>query len=260
MKMRRRHVISLGILVLTGLMLMLYVLRPLNNEIPILQADEGDTKTRPLDSGGVVIPYSDNLVYDKLHSKGTKPDQIHLSPEPEKPITIEHSVEQSSRFLDSIDAILANIEHYEKELLESSDGNDNSDYIIPNKLLSKEEANRGESESEFIYLPGTKLKIIKSIEDRYKVNSVNVVSQEVKGYKLQLSSAHSEEDARKQWSNIQQKYAKILLNAHFIVKKIEGKNNRIFYLVMAGTYPSLNHAKLVCKRLNAKKQNCIVTR
>ena len=64
----------------------------------------------------------------------------------------------------------------------------------------------------------------------------------------------------KKWQTISQKHRKILNDANLIIKKIEGKNERIFFLVMAASYPSLSHAKLLCKKLSKRKQNCIVTK
>ena len=56
------------------------------------------------------------------------------------------------------------------------------------------------------------------------------------------------------------RHIKYLKNAQLVIKKVKTNNNRIIYLVMAGNYPSLNQAKLVCKKLVSSKQNCIVTK
>ncbi len=85
-------------------------------------------------------------------------------------------------------------------------------------------------------------------------------STAIGGYKLQLSQASSEEDASWEWERIKKKNNKILSDASFIAQRVEGKNKRIFYLVMAGYYQKLNQAKLVCKKLLGQKQNCIVTK
>ena len=74
------------------------------------------------------------------------------------------------------------------------------------------------------------------------------------------SSAYSQNEAQNKWATIQQKHKKILQGANLVVKRVEGKNEQIFFLVMAGSYPSLGHAKLVCKKLSRRKQNCIVTK
>jgi hypothetical protein len=117
-----------------------------------------------------------------------------------------------------------------------------------------------EEEKQKIEIPGTGLNVVKSSDNRYKVAEIRVVSAEDEGYKIQLATAFSEGDAKKLWQEITRRHSKVLNGANLIAKKIDGKNERIFYLVMAGTYPSLNHAKLVCNRLTSRKQNCIVTK
>lgn len=262
--MRKRFVISACIGGAVAFMLISYFFKPLSNkEVLTLYPDEGQAKVKPSDPGGVIIPYSDNLVYNKLRSKDAKLDGIHFLPDPEKPIEIvRNTIESQPQFLDSIDEILANIEHYETELVEGDlDDNDASDYIMPNMLTAKDsEPDNSEACNEVIFVAGAKLQVIKALEDRYQLSRNNVVSKGEQGYKIQLSSASSEADANKQWRRIRKKHSKILQDTHLIIKKVEGKNERIFFLIMAGTYPSLNQAKRVCKHLSYKKQNCIVTK
>jgi septal ring-binding cell division protein DamX len=90
----------------------------------------------------------------------------------------------------------------------------------------------------------------------YKLNKNSADS----GYKIQLSSAWSEKEAKNEWERIQIRHIKYLKNAQLVIKKVKTNNDRIIYLVMAGNYPSLNQAKLVCKKLVSSKQNCIVTK
>ncbi|MDP5082786.1 MAG: SPOR domain-containing protein [Rickettsiaceae bacterium] len=228
-------------------------------EIIILLPDASEIKVKPRDPGGLVIPHSDSLVYEKLNVGRAKSAQVHILPDPEEPVKIVRNVEHEAKFLDSIDEILANLGYYENELLDNNPSEeDNLDYIMPNKLSGKEDLLA--SDEAIIFLPGTKLKVMKALEDRYKTMRINVVSDKDKGYKIQLSSASSVSGAKKEWQKIQQKYSKILQNANLIIKKVDGSNERIFYLVMAGSYPSLNHAKMVCKKLSFRQQNCIVTK
>jgi len=258
--MRKKLLVSVCIGSLIVGMFLLYFFRVSSEkEVITLLPDESEIKVKPRDPGGLVIPHSDSLVYEKLNVDRQKPSQVHILPDPEEPVEIVRNIEHEAKFLDSIDEILANLGYYESELLENSSSEEDSlDYIMPNKLPSKEDLLI--SDEAIIFLPGTKLKVMKALEDRYKTMRINVVSDQDKGYKIQLSSAYSSSDAKKEWQKIQQKYSKILQNANLIIKKVDGNSERIFYLVMAGSYPSLSHAKMVCKKLSFRKQNCIVTK
>ena len=260
----RKFIILVSICLLVFAMGTLYYLNYFyDEEIVTLIPDEGNIKIKPKDPGGMVIPNSDSLVYEKLHASKARKNKIYILPGPEEPMEIGRKAKAKSKFLDSIDEILANIEYYENELEdEESSDNDSMDYIMPNVLLTKDDQEElSENKDKVIFVAGSKLNVIRAIESQYKIiQSNNVVSEEQKGYKIQLASAYSSSDANKQWQTIKHKHSKILQGANLIIKKVEGKNERIFYLVMAGVYPSLSHAKLVCRQLTFRKQNCIVTK
>lgn len=243
------------------LMILLYFFYPsMNKEVVILLSDEGPTKIKPKDPGGVVVPHADSSVYDTLDAAHAMHDRVYVVPDPENPIEIDRkSASDQPQFLDSIDEILANIENYE-EAASSEELNGDAGYIMPNLLPGKQAKIASEHDDKMILVSGTKLRVFKAQEDRYKVSEASAVLSGNNGYKIQLSSANSAGDAEAQWKSIKARHAKVLKSANLIVKKVEGKNDRIFFLVMAGNYPSLNHAKMVCKQLVARKQNCIVTK
>ena len=258
----KKKIIFVGTFVLLAFMLLIirsYFFSSTSNDVITLLPDDSVIKKKPKDPGGLVIPNSDSLVYDSLKESSYKKRKVNILPDPEEPIEISRKQEVSAKILDSIDEILDNIEYYENEYIseEKSVGNESAEYIVPNTLLAKAD---GDLDDNHIYVPGTKLNIIKALEASHKITDSNVVEGMDAGYKIQLSSAYSQNEAQNQWKIIQQKYKKILHGANLIVKKVEGKNERIFFLVMAGSYTSLSQAKLVCKKLSHRKQNCIVTK
>lgn len=237
-----------------------YFFASISNDVITLLPDDSVIKTKPKDPGGLAIPNSDSLVYDSLIKENSyKKRKINILSEPEEPIEIARRQEVSAKILDSIDEILDNIEYYENEYIseEQSVVNESSEYVVPNALLAKSDENLDDNH---IYVPGTKLNIIKALEEGRKITDYAVVDGSNMGYKIQLSSAYSQNEAQNQWKIIQQKHKKFLHGMKLIIKKVEGKNERIFFLVMAGSYPSLSQAKLICKKLSHRKQNCIVTK
>lgn len=235
-----------------------YIYPSNTKEVVTLLPDDLNTKKKPKDPGGLVLPNSDSLVYERLKGNNFIEKKINLLPEPEEPLEIIRKQEVKANILDSIDEILDNIEYYENEFISPEKNNvDNYDYVIPNVLLTKD---NDKLEENIIHVPGCNLNIVKALESERKLITPNTVVKNEKGYKIQLASAYSQNDATKKWQSIVQKHKKILKDANLIIKKIEGKNERIFFLVMAGSYPSLSHAKLLCKQLSKRKQNCIVTK
>ncbi|PCJ25495.1 MAG: hypothetical protein COA94_06270 [Rickettsiales bacterium] len=298
MRSRILIVTCLSLLIFAG-GVALYLYPSKSTEIITLTADTSPTKKKPTDPGGMVLPNSDSLVYEKLKTKVTN-RKIRILPEPEAPIEIRRTLKTEAKFLDSIEEILDNIEYYEAKLAnnkpdalggsqdsrygdssyedssyrDSSYGDSrylDSNYVMPNILIAKSEIpddmmqdNPPQNDSSrgphSILIAGTKLNITRAAEPEHKMAQFNLISKDSDGYKIQLSSAYSLASAETQWKALQKRHAKILKGAALITKRVEGKNERIFYLVMAGTYSSLSHAKSLCRKLGARKQNCIITR
>ncbi|NRB10308.1 MAG: SPOR domain-containing protein [Rickettsiaceae bacterium] len=218
----------------------------------IVITDEDDEyKKRPDDPGGIVLANSSSLIYEKLRKNIVKEKNVRILPEPEPPLKIDFK----EKNIDSIDVILANLDFYEQIDFDQYNEEDNGNVavIMPNLLKKAEQQSPVDDSLE------TDLNIIRVNKDDSKL--LALAKQELKeasGYKLQLSLAKTEMEAIKCWKGLQKKYGEILGNAYLVTRRIKGKNNRIFFLVMAGTYPSLPEAKRVCKKLIARKQNCII--
>jgi hypothetical protein len=228
------------------------------DSVVILVPDDVETKKRPEDPGGLVVPNSDSLVYERLKGKNYKEAEVNLLPEPEEPMALIKNDRVQFGFLDSIDKILENIDYSESEDAPEGDGTGGADYVVPDISLSKE--NRSQESEKDIYIAGSSLNISDAAKEEYKITKNHLTSVDNEGYKIQLSSAYSYNDAQKKWNYISKKHKNILGDANLVVKKIETKNEKIFFLVMAGNYSSLSYAKLLCKKLLYKKQNCIVTK
>lgn len=239
-----------------------------NGKDIIIGEEQEEFKRRPIDPGGIIIPHSNSLIYEKLKPANALEAEINLSPDPEEPIDVglrSHANDVAE--YDSIDDILAKIDlDGEGKPVKNvpSLESDNAINAITTKLAynMEDEENDDNNPEVTREQPETnipKLKITRLSGENNKLYKLNKDSAD-SGYKIQLSSAWSEKEAKNEWQRIQMRHMKYLKNAHLIIQKVETNNNRIIYLVMAGSYPSLNQAKLVCKKLVSSKQNCIVTK
>ncbi|MDC0864917.1 SPOR domain-containing protein [Rickettsiaceae bacterium] len=207
-----------------------------SKEIVTLSQKNTDIKRKPKDPGGLTMPNSDSLIYDNLRKNNSSNYNVRIISTSEEPIKLERKNHMPAEFLDSIDKILLNIEQYANSSnLDLS--NNNSD--IDDK---------------------SKLQITYNSGERYtnKASNSRATSEE-SGYKIQLAVAYSAEEIEPRWKVIKSKH-KILADSNLITKKVKGKNERIFYLIMAGNYPSLSQAKIICRKLSSAKQNCIITK
>lgn len=235
-----------------------------NGKDIIIEEEQEKFKRRPIDPGGIIIPHSNSLVYEKLKPANALETEINLSTDPEEPIDLGfRSHPNDVAEYDSIDDILAKIDLDGEGKQAKNVPSLESDNAITTKLAYniEDEENDGNNPDVSREQPDNipKLKITRLSGENnklYKLNKDPVDS----GYKIQLSSAWSEKEAKNEWQRIQMRHMKYLKNAQLIIQKVKTNNNRIIYLVMAGNYPSLNQAKLVCKKLVSSKQNCIVTK
>lgn len=266
----------------------------------VLSEDQEEFKKRPTDRGGIVIPNSGSLIYEKLNQGDSKNREAesNLQPETEEPIALDFKKSsEGTENYDSIDDILANLDlsqETDQEQVtannsdnvnqpinseevqavtlndsneESSNSTEIADNVMPNMIEAKIE-----SEAEVQTTPddqsltnqkpvtNTKLKIIQIDDQSNKLHNLNLRSDKDFGYKIHLSSAWSEKEAKNEWQKIKARHAKYLDKTELIIKKVTASNDKIIYLVMAGNYPSLDKAKLVCKKLQLSNQNCIVTK
>ena len=234
-----------------------------NSQDIILSEDRGEYKRRPVDPGGIIIPHSNSLIYEKLNRGSVVENSINLLSDPEEPIDLGfRSNLESVVVYDSIDDILAKLDLDGEDKIaqnESSSSQEITDAIPApvNPNIATDEIHGSEQNADQIEV--SKLKFTKLTEETNKLHSFNINSID-SGYKIQLSSAWSEKEAKSEWQKIQVRHAKHLKNAQLIIKKVKINNDRIIYLIMAGSYSSLNQAKLTCKKLVASKQNCIVTK
>lgn len=246
-----------------------YVMR--NNsssEIVLLEPEYSSHKKKPKDPGGIEIPNSDSLIYDQLKKRSHQTDRrkVKILPGPEKPIEIEFMAFAQKGEFNSIDDVLANLEFYEQTLFEESAEDDSTELevILPNDLSdSKNRASAGASSTsdpdQFVD-PVTSINVSRTDQKLHKLYSEANEGIFSPGYYIQLTVAKSESEARNMWSHIKGKQGKILANSELVLKKLNGKNDKIFFLVMSGPYPSLSRAKLACSKLKKRGQHCIITK
>ncbi len=264
--MRYSRYIFIGLAIKSALLLSYYLYTThfshTNGKDIIIGEEQEEFKRRPIDPGGIIIPHSNSLIYEKLKPVNALEAEINLSSEPEEPLELSfRSHANDVAEYDSIDNILAKIDLDGEG---KPDVNVSSSEVVNTELIRAMEddgniynsidEDKGEGQANIPQLKITKL----SGENNklYKLNKNATDS----GYKIQLSLAWSEKEAKNEWERIQMRHMKYLKNAQLVIKKVKTNNNRIIYLVMAGNYPSLNQAKLVCKKLVSSKQNCIVTK
>lgn len=265
--MKYSRYIFIGLVIKCALLLSYYLYTRhfsyTNGKDIIIGEEQEEFKRRPIDPGGIIIPHSNSLIYEKLKPASAIETEVNLSSDPEEPLELgfrSHANDVAE--YDSIDDILAKIDLEGEGKPAVNVSSPELDNTVTAELTSNMEDDGNDDNNPDVSkgeadIP--QLKITKLSGENNKLYKLNNDSAD-SGYKIQLSSAWSEKEAKNEWERIQMRHMKYLKNAQLVIKKVKTNNNRIIYLVMAGNYPSLNQAKLVCKKLVSSKQNCIVTK
>lgn len=227
------------------------------HEVILIKADIGKNKKRPQERGGIVIPNTDSFIYNK---SGLDRSKIKLLPNPEDPIFIKKT-DDGLIYVDSIDEILNNLEYYES--LYSNDDEDDTlaegSRILPKQISYKKK--HDDESFEVDKALDTDLIVEKSKERRFITDTFLVnPDKESKGYKLQLAVVFTEAEGKTKWQEISNKNSKVLGKSSLILKRAEGDNGKVFYLVMSGIYSSFNEAQITCRRLISNRQQCIIVK
>lgn len=296
---KKRLILLISTVCILVLIIVYYFYTKSAREIKILEPEYTVFKDKPKDPGGIDIPNSDSMVYEQLKARSSRTmlNEINVLPDPEQPIEINFKNSTEEKIVNSIDQILEKLDLFSDEGTESSspskdkspapveviindDGLDKLSAELEQNVQSKDENISLKSDNEMqtqqheeVQLiqnenlsdnneidTATSLRISKSSTDFHKFSDANFDANNQNGYKIQLAMARTESEAKKIWQNIKKKHSKTLENTNLILKKVDSKNEKIFYLVMAGVFPSPYKAKLVCSNLKAHNQNCLVTK
>ncbi|WP_375331511.1 SPOR domain-containing protein [Candidatus Tisiphia endosymbiont of Oplodontha viridula] len=247
--------------IISGITYLVYTNYSRNSgQVVTIYPDPSPTKIKPQDSGGIVIPNANNIIYESLQQKKTNKPVI-LQPEPEKPLNIaKQKLAESDEELDSIDTILFSIVEtdqakYEKHKLSKDE--EETETILPNiiknDLVQKENLIEQQSNNK------AGLNVIKVTESHRKIDETQLNKSNQGGYKIQLASVKSESEANQEGERIKKKYAKILNNTVITIKKVQSDKGNFFYLILVGNYQSISQAKVICNKLSDNQQGCIIT-
>lgn len=255
-----------------------FAIRDSAEEPKLVKADDMPVRFKPEDPGGMEIANRDKKVYDAISGDGDSlPKVIRLMPDAEEPVqrediangdiksdvsvaellddmeeTMPRSLEADSVSDAKVEEIKSEDKTEEREIIKVADSGQK-------KLIAKEELM-----SKDIELPDT--------AEQVKSESINivpvprdsakpVVSQKVeKGYRVQLGSFKSREDALASWNIISKKHINIVGDADHIIEKADLGSKGVFYRLQLGEFEKESKSRQICQELTEQKQGCFIVK
>ena len=213
--------------------------------IVTIYPDPEPTKIKPQEAGGLVIPNSDNTIYDSLQSQKTINKKVNILPEPEAPINIVPHQTLGGENLDPLDNILASIIADEENETKAINRDEPvPDIILPEIVNASTKLNEVVEETPNNSNVKKGLNVVKITTKTNKLEHEKTQSKKkLAHYKIQLASVKSESDAIKEGERIKAKNIKILNKAnkckiHFFAgticripareSKVDYTNNKVY--------------------------------
>ena len=209
-------------------------------ELPVIRAETTPEKERPVNEGGLEVPYRDTMVMNEDGSRDARIE--HLLPPPEVPLPVE------THIADGIGGLIRN--------------NDISVDSLPSfvKTAQAEESSvavLNDAVSDDISPEIVTVAEIEAAEtSRTGVQLATHVPEEGQ-YMLQLASVTSQADAEQGWAAIKAKHQGILGNLGLTVQQAE-VNGTNYFRIQTGPFPNQATASDLCAQLQAQGQDCLV--
>ena len=90
--MKYSRYISIGLVIKCALLLSYYLhtrhFSYTNGKDIIIGEEQEEFKRRPIDPGGIIIPHSNSLIYEKLKPASAIETEVNLSSDPEEPLEL----------------------------------------------------------------------------------------------------------------------------------------------------------------------------
>lgn len=203
------------------------------NEIVMVSATSDPVKVKPLDAGGMKIPDQDKLVYDRLRSNTIDAKVESLFPEPEQPVA---------------PAILQEVPE--------------------NEFVSMSETVKVDPLAEYVNVePKTEtIPLPKKIETPAVKKEVKPAPKKVETTKTpapkgkwsaQLLSSTKKESVEKAWPQMLKKHNALLSNMSYDIVKADIAGKGTYYRLRVGNFQTREQADALCKKLKARKQDCV---
>jgi len=247
-------IVAIVILSITAYFIFSYFSNNDLNEIPVIEADSGETKVKPLDADGIILPHTDSAIYENMGK--TLARKITILPEPEQALPLAAQKNIDNEFENSIDSMLASVIAPNQFASKSIEDDQVAESIFENTQSIEPE----EPSAHGAVTNVKTLNIVKVTENSNKrIGEIKSSTAIQKGsYKIQLASMKSEALAIVEGERIKRKHLKVLGNSVITNKKVQQEKDKFFYIILAGDFPTLSKAKAACKKLSARQQSCMI--
>lgn len=217
-------------------------------EVITINATPEPVKVKPENHGGMVIPDQDKLVYNRIRTNEVNTKVENLFPEPEQPVmpnilTIEKNA-PTAEFVAMEE--VKSFDPLAQEVVTEPVTEPKKVVAVPQKVeqvpLATEAVKKVETSK------------VKQPAKKETTKGTTVAQGE---WTAQLMSSSNKQTVEKAWPKILAKHKALLSDMSYKIVKADIAGKGTFYRLQVGSFKNRNMAAALCKKLKAKKQDCI---
>ncbi len=220
-------------------------------EVPVLQAEAGPTRERPVEPGGMQVPHQDAAVFKDLEG-AKEPTVERLLPPPEAPMPRPVAVVVPDETVPLAPAMPPSPAPAETK---PSDEAITEAAAAPTDLV----AETPPEVSVALSIPDEPPRPKAPATDVAMTSQLPALANPTEGYRVQLGSFRQANKASTAWQQAVATAPELLGPVNHIVFQADlGAGKGVFYRLQAGPLPSRDSADSLCNQLKAKKVDCYV--
>jgi cell division protein FtsN len=220
-----------------------------SGEVPLIEADDGPTKKRPEDPGGLVVPNQDKLVYETLDGEGAEETVERLLPAPEEPLPQPEPAELIPEPTRESTG--------EAPVAEPAPTAEQADIPpLPPAELGSETV---PATAEISAAPPPEP--VAEAPDPEPVAPAESESATAGVYLVQLAAFRESAEADKAWRQLAKQHGDLLSDFTARVERADlGADLGVFYRLRIGPFGGEAAAKALCDALKSRNLDCLVVR
>ncbi len=239
----------------------------ITEEVITISATPEAVKVKPEQPGGINIPDQDKMIYDRIRSEQTSAKVESLFPEPEKPVVPEIlAVEQPEEpvaaasevapvIAPAVPAVQPQPTTEEEAMARVKAMSATIEPKEPVLIEAKLEETPPAPKKEIV--PLAKAEPAKVAEKAVAVSKPAVKASGKEIWHAQLMSSNNKASVEKAWPKILAKNKALLSNMSYEIKAAEIPGKGTFYRLRVGQFKTRDMAATLCKKLKARKQDCV---
>lgn len=206
------------------------------NEVITINATAEPVKVRPEQPGGMAIPDQDKMVYNRMRTNNVNTKVENLFPEPEQPVM--------------------------PNILAIENNAPDTQFVAMEEVKSIDPLADETIQSEPTPAPVKKIEEVplkKETAPKKKAPVKKTTAAVTQGgvWSAQLMSSSNKQTVEKAWPQILAKNKALLSNMTYKITQAQIPGKGTFYRLRVGSFKTRDMANALCKKLKARKQDCI---